>query len=532
MSEDNNNIEDNLNYRVDVSEPLPDNSSKLISSSNEAEVLDFHTLRKQKKKPLIKDPQFIKLVIMLFFILFYTIAELVVGAIGNSLSLISDAVHMLSDALGFVIAMGAILASRKEESSPFFSYGLVRGETLGGLVNAIFLISASLFIILNAIERMIRPDPIGNAVLILSVGSGGLLVNLIGVIMFCGHAHHHDEDDHKHNDESEHHLSDNEVYHHLEKEEHHHASSEQNSHQLLSRVEDGGSSPPVVVRDLHDEVREKRHSHQDLEEELPHEHHTAEHNHQGHHHKNDNMIAVILHLVGDFFGSIAVMISAGITLICRTYAPPGSDAYTQYLDPAVSLIIALILLFPTFPIVYRTCKLLMQGSPSHILVSDIKRDLLSLENVKEVHDLHVWSLTPQKIIGNVHLFIDLSMSSSIPVIQPKEDDIRNHDLAKGKKIKTDGNNIVKLDASTPCELTLNDRQRHDVALAVSESFNKILKNAKRIFHKYGIHSTTIQLEPIDSSLYQCNVICSNDCYENWCCVPLLKSQDKLHPPQL
>ena len=56
---------------------------------------------------------------------------------------------------------------------------------MGGFANAIFLVAASLFIVLDAIERFIEPKPIERPVLVLVVAFGGMLINLIGIVMFC-----------------------------------------------------------------------------------------------------------------------------------------------------------------------------------------------------------------------------------------------------------------------------------------------------------------------------------------------------------
>jgi cation diffusion facilitator family transporter len=180
------------------------------------------------------------------------------------------------------------------------------------------------------------------------------------------------------------------------------------------------------------------------------------------------MCAIVIHIFGDFLGSIAVMISASITLICRIYVP-GSDAYTQYIDPALSVIIALILFFPTLPLIYRCCTVLLQSVPSSINLEKLKKDVLAIESVKGIHELHVWSLANnQKIIGDIHVLVQ-----------------------------------DQFDAIT---------------------FSGVYREVKKIFHKHKIHSSTIQLEFVSGSKYECNLLCSETCYEDWCCSPSLKEK--------
>ncbi len=73
----------------------------------------------------------------------------------------------------------------KRKSSLQFSYRFARAEVVGGLINAVFLLSVVFFIVLDAVERFIEPKRIDNPILILSVAGGGMLVNIIGMFMFC-----------------------------------------------------------------------------------------------------------------------------------------------------------------------------------------------------------------------------------------------------------------------------------------------------------------------------------------------------------
>jgi len=56
---------------------------------------------------------------------------------------------------------------------------------MGAFANAIFLMAASLFIVLDAVERFIEPKSIERPFLVLVVALGGMIINLIGIVMFC-----------------------------------------------------------------------------------------------------------------------------------------------------------------------------------------------------------------------------------------------------------------------------------------------------------------------------------------------------------
>lgn len=125
---------------------------------------------------------------MLVMTFSFFLVELIVGQITKSISLTTDSFHMLSDALALVIGLfSVIIASRKTNKNTF---GWVRAEILGGLINSVFLVSLCIGILIEAIERLIETREIQEPKLVLLVGSIGLAINLVGLFIF-GHAHSH-----------------------------------------------------------------------------------------------------------------------------------------------------------------------------------------------------------------------------------------------------------------------------------------------------------------------------------------------------
>jgi zinc transporter 1 len=116
------------------------------------------------------------------------LAELITGQITGSLSLQSDAWHMLSDEGALIIGLIAHRLSSRPPT-PTMTFGWARTEVLGGLVNATFLLAVCLMIVLDAIERFIDPPEIKQPLLFLVVGGIGLLANVIGLFMFHDHSH-------------------------------------------------------------------------------------------------------------------------------------------------------------------------------------------------------------------------------------------------------------------------------------------------------------------------------------------------------
>jgi len=107
--------------------------------------------------------------------------QIVVGFRIGSLAVISDAGHMLIDAAGLLMALLAISFTQKR-STPKRTYGFYRAEILASLLNSIFLIILSVFILFEAFERIMHPSEL-NALPMIIVASIGLGINLLGIRM-------------------------------------------------------------------------------------------------------------------------------------------------------------------------------------------------------------------------------------------------------------------------------------------------------------------------------------------------------------
>ena len=101
--------------------------------------------------------------------------------------------------ISLVVGIVAMRLSRRKETDAN-TFGFVRAEVLGGLINSVFLLSVVFFILLEAIERFMSAEPLEAPIVVLGVGIGGLLINLIGLAMLFkhrslasshGHSHSH-----------------------------------------------------------------------------------------------------------------------------------------------------------------------------------------------------------------------------------------------------------------------------------------------------------------------------------------------------
>ncbi|CAF2445935.1 unnamed protein product [Rotaria sp. Silwood2] len=390
------------------------------------------------KHPFYQTKTF-RLLSMLSLTFTYFIIELVVGQITNSVALVADAFHMLSDVISLVIAIVAVRMSKR--SSLKNTYGWVRAEVVGANINTVFLLALCLTIVFDAIKRFIQPEPIEKVNLLLIVGSIGLGINIIGLFLFQGfhghshgggshghshkkssHGHSHKKSSHGHSNENDSHghSHENDSHGHSHENDLHEHSHENNSNDQTDR----NSRENVEINDFPEleEISNKfdRHSTRALQEAIAEcvqqnneqsetviemddnnngDSSTSKPKNKG----SMNMHGVFLHVLADALGSVVVIISA---LIIKFVPNPSDDKkhWTIYVDPTLSVIIIIIITISTVPLFRETSYILLQVIPKHLEIDTLKRQLLdNVPEVHSVHELHIWRLTDDKVIASAHL---------------------------------------------------------------------------------------------------------------------------------
>ena len=189
----------------------------------------------------------------------FFLVEIIVGYATNSMALVADSFHMLSDIAALIIAFISVkMAPKSWERN---TYGWARAEVLGALVNAVFLMALCFSITVESLKRFYEPEKIEQPILILIVGALGLLVNLLGLCLF----HEHGGGGHGHS--------------HGGHGTHGHITALANSNEDISKsVEDA-----------------QKNGHHDLKDSSG---------------SQMNMRGVFLHVLGDALGSVIVIISA------------------------------------------------------------------------------------------------------------------------------------------------------------------------------------------------------------------------------
>lgn len=226
----------------------------------------------------------------------YMFAEAIGGWWTNSLALLADAGHMLTDVAALSLTLAAIwFASRPATAKKTFGY--YRLEILAAFVNGIALVLISLWVIYEAYERWQTPPEIRGAALTI-IAVGGLLVNLVCAGLLHG--------DHAH----------------------------------------------------------------DL-----------------------NMRSAWLHVIGDALGSVTA-IAAGVLIVAFGWL---------WADAVSSVLISLIIIVGAWNLIKESVNVLLEGTPAHINLKAVEETIRNTENVEDVHDLHIWTITSGMEALSVHI---------------------------------------------------------------------------------------------------------------------------------
>lgn len=237
-----------------------------------------------------------------------TVVEIIGGLLSGSLALLSDAIHNLGDSLSILLGFCAqLIGSRPENAKRTFGYR--RAEILAALLNALFLIIISLFLIIEAAQRITQPQPINGPVM-LSVAIVGLLANLVSAGLL----------------------------------------------------------------------------HQGSDSSL-------------------NIKATYLHILSDALSSVGVIIGGVVITLTEI----------TWIDPLITVIVAIYICIKTWPIVHKTLSILMQSSPD-LDYPAIKHDILNIDGVVSVHHVHAWMIDEQRIIFSAHINLhDIKLSEVEPI---------------------------------------------------------------------------------------------------------------------
>ncbi|PON78917.1 Cation efflux protein [Parasponia andersonii] len=295
-----------------------------------------------------------KLLIAVALCLVFMSVEVVGGIKANSLAILTDAAHLLSDIAAFAISLFSLWASGWE-TNPRQSYGFFRIEILGALISIQLIWLLAGILVYEAIVRLIHKTGEVNGFLMFIVAAFGLVVNVI-MALLLGHDHGHGHGEHDHGHGQSHGVTVSAHHHREDHEGHsHHHGSEDHVEPLLKPQ--GGN--------------EKKQ-------------------------RNINVQGAYLHVLGDSIQSIGVMIGGGIIWF---------KPQLEIVDLICTLIFSVIVLGTTIKILRNILEVLMESTPREIDATKLERGLLEMEEVVATHELHIWAITVGKILLACHVKI-------------------------------------------------------------------------------------------------------------------------------
>jgi cobalt-zinc-cadmium efflux system protein len=114
------------------------------------------------------------------------------------------------------------------------------------------------------------------------------------------------------------------------------------------------------------------------------------------HKENLNVRGAFLHVLGDLLGSVAA-IAAGALIIWRGWA---------WADPVFSVLISLLIIFSSWRLVADAVNILLEGTPSHINAASVEQAIRTVDGVRDVHDLHIWTITSGRYALTAHVIVN------------------------------------------------------------------------------------------------------------------------------
>ncbi|MGI8806959.1 MAG: cation diffusion facilitator family transporter [Acidimicrobiales bacterium] len=226
------------------------------------------------------------------------VAQVGFGLAADSLGLLADAGHNLSDVAAVVVSLVAVQWARRAPTAQR-SYGYHRGTILAALANAAMILAVTAFILYEGVRRLGDAHPVQGG-LVLAVALVAFAVNAGSALILRGH----------------------------------------------------GS---------------------DL-----------------------NVRSALLHMAGDAAASLGVAVAGAVILLTGRF---------QWLDPAVSMAIAVLIAVEAFRLVRQAAEVLLESTPRDVKLDRLTATIGAVDGVETVHDLHVWSLSSDVRALSAHVVL-------------------------------------------------------------------------------------------------------------------------------
>lgn len=313
-----------------------------------------------------------KLIMAVVLCVIFMSVEVVGGIKANSLAILTDAAHLMSDVAAFAISLFSLWASGWE-ATPRQSYGFFRIEILGALVSIQMIWLLAGILVYEAIARIIHETSEVNGFLMFSVATFGLVVNILMALLLGhdhGHGHGHGGHGHGHGHEHGGHGHSHGIT--ISSNHHSHGGNQKHHDHDHHHAHDSAIDQPLLGED-------KLKS-------------TAKQNRK----RNINVQGAYLHVLGDSIQSIGVMISGGIIW----YKPEW-----KIIDLICTLCFSVIVLVTTINMLRNILEVLMESTPREIDATKLEKGLCEMDEVVAIHELHIWAITVGKVLLACHVKI-------------------------------------------------------------------------------------------------------------------------------
>ncbi|KAK8530881.1 hypothetical protein V6N13_030813 [Hibiscus sabdariffa] len=335
-----------------------------------------------------------KLLMAVVLCVVFMSVEVAGGIKANSLAILTDAAHLLSDVAAFAISLFSLWASGWE-ATPRQTYGFFRIEILGALVSIQMIWLLAGILVYEAIARLINDTGEVQGFLMFIVSAFGLVVNIAMAILLGhdhghhhghghdhhhGHGHdHHDHHDHSHSHDTEPHNHGLSVTSHHHHHHHHHHDSNSKPHDKHHDTHEADTEHQEPLLTTYSDCEKKPESGAPKKKE-----------------RNINIQGAYLHVLGDSIQSIGVMIGGAMIW----WKPEW-----KIIDLICTLIFSVIVLGTTIRMLRNILEVLMESTPREIDATRLEKGLCEMDEVVAIHELHIWAITVGKVLLACHVLI-------------------------------------------------------------------------------------------------------------------------------
>lgn len=332
-------------------------SSEGSSSMEQSMRCECHT----KEEEITSKKARNKLILASLIALAFMIGELIGGYISNSLAILTDAAHMLSDFASFLISLFAIWVATRPPSKKF-NFGWHRAEVVGAVISVLVIWVLTGVLVYEAVKRVINRDYDIDPNIMLITACVGVFVNVFMCMVLHQHGHGHGGHGHSHGG--------------------HQKKKKKESEAALEDSENVMPGEEGVV----ERRRRRRAKKED---------------------RNINVRAAFIHVIGDLIQSVGVVIAGYVIWFGKHYAETEEQIKRfQLADPICTFFFSILVLFSTLTVLRDALRVLMEGTPRHIDHEEVRNELDEIPGVKCAHSLHIWSLTLNKIALAAHLAVE------------------------------------------------------------------------------------------------------------------------------